>query len=93
MPIFRVNIFIIVLALGFIVANLVMLNAITASGYKIKKVETNLFELKNQNQNLSLDLSGKQAMENVLSKVYELGMVEAKSVSFITMPDMAVARK
>lgn len=93
MSIFRLNILAAVLVFGFIVGNLAMLNTITANGYQIKKFENNLLELKNKNQNLSLELADKQEMEGVMRKLGHLKMVEAKNVSYITMPDMAVARK
>ena len=93
MPIFRLNIFAVILVFAFLVGNLVMLNTITTNGYKIKKIENQILELKDTNQQLSLDLSDKQSIENVLAKLGHLDMVESKNVSFITMQSVAVARK
>ena len=93
MPTFRLNIFAVILVVAFLVGNLVMLNTITTSGYKIKKIENHLLELKDKNQQLSLELSEKQSIESVLAKLSHLNMVESKNISFITMQNTAVAKR
>ncbi|MFC1612428.1 hypothetical protein ACFL29_01095 [Patescibacteria group bacterium] len=89
----RFNVVAAVLVFAMIVCNLVALNSITANGYKLKKIESQILELNNENQNLSLDLSDKQSIEEVIARAGDLGMVEAGHVSYITAPSTAVAKK
>jgi len=93
MPIFGLNIFVAILVFGFIVGNLVTLNTITVNGYKIKKIETQLLELRDKNQELGLQLSDKQSIESVMAKLGHLNMVESKNIRFITPASTAVAKR
>lgn len=89
----RFNIVIAVLIFAMLVCNLIALNAITANGYKLKRIESHILELNNENQNLSLSLSNKQSIEEVMARAGDLGMIDANRVSFITALGTAVARK
>lgn len=89
----RLNVIVASLAFVMLVGNLVVLNMITAKGYAMKKAESKLAELKNENQRLSLSLSDQQSMDNLLSEVDKLGLVESKSVSYITMQSTEMALK
>lgn len=93
MPIFKLNAFLAISCLFIIVAYLAILNNITANGYEMKKIEDNLLKLKSENKNLSLDLSGKQSIEGVMAKVKDMNMVDAGSVTYLTMPSTVVVKK
>lgn len=82
-----------VLWLVIAVAYLAILNDITTDGYRMKKIESRLWELENENKNLTLNIADKQSMEGVAAKIKGLGMVDAGSVIYLTAPQTAVVRK
>lgn len=91
--VFRLNFLIASLAFLMFVGNLVMINSTIAKSYKTEKIENKFAEIENKNQKLSLELQEGQSMEGVAKKVRELGMVEAGSIKYINITDMAVAKK
>lgn len=93
MPIFKLNAFLAVLWLFTVVAYLAVLNNITVNGYKMKKIEDNLIKLESENKNLSLDLSDRQSVEEVMVKVRDMNMVDVGSVTYLEMPSTAVVKK
>jgi len=72
---------------------LFVLNSTTADGYKLKKIEKQVDGLKDENRDLTLELSGKQSMENVKKRVDRLGMVEVGKFDYVSMQSSAVAKR
>jgi len=93
LPIFRLNLFLAISWLFAIVAYLAILNNIAVNGYKMKKVEDGLSKLESENKNLTLGLSEKQSIEDVMAKVKSLDMVDAGSVTYLEMPSTAMVKK
>ncbi|MBU4421997.1 hypothetical protein L6259_01330 [Candidatus Parcubacteria bacterium] len=93
LPVFRFNIFAVALALVFLIGNLVIINSITENGYKMKKMKEDLMDLKNKKQELSLEISERQSMENVLSKVEDLGLVKADKIEYIEGSASAMVKR
>lgn len=93
MSFFRLNICICFLTGIFFIGNLVMINSVTANGYKVENVESKLLELQNENQNLTINLSDKQSIESLMARLDELEMVEPERVSYITTQNTMVAKR
>lgn len=93
MPIFKLNAFLAVSWFLAIVAYLAILNNITVNGYKIKKINDEVLKLENENKSLALGLSDKQSIRGVMAKIKTMNMVDAGTVSYLDMPQTAVAKK
>ncbi|PIR66826.1 MAG: hypothetical protein COU51_01905 [Parcubacteria group bacterium CG10_big_fil_rev_8_21_14_0_10_36_14] len=92
-PVFRFNIFAVMLAFVFLVGNIVIINNITENGYKMKKMKEDLMELKSQKQELSLKISERQSMENIMEKVEDMGLVKAEKIEYIKASASAVVKR
>lgn len=93
LPVFRFNIIFVMLAFIFLVGNIVVMNNITENGYKMKKMKEDLMELKSKKQELSLDISERQTMENILEKVEDLGLVRAEKIEYIKASGETVVKR
>lgn len=91
--IFKTNVGFCILWIVACAAYVAILNNITVSGYKIKKLEKQIAASANGNNNLRLSLSDKQSMGMVMEKAKSLGMVSADSIKYVSMPSAMVAVK
>ena len=88
--VFKINIIFLVLFVVIGTGYSVMVNSISGKGYQIEKMESKLIDLRTNYENLTIDLSYKQSMNNLLANVDNLGMVEARNVYYITIPSTMV---
>ena len=61
-------------------------NSIATKGYEIKKMETQIGELKRQNENLKIQAAELKSMYSIEEKTKNLNMVAPKDVSFLSLP-------
>jgi cell division protein FtsL len=61
-------------------------NSIATKGYEIKKMETQIGELKRQNENLKIQAAELKSMYSIEEKTKDLNMVAPKDVSFLSLP-------
>jgi len=88
--IFKINLAFLVLFAVIGTGYLVVINSITSKGYQIEKIESKIADLRSNFRDLSVDLSYKQSMNNVLANVSQLGMVEADKIDYISAPSTMV---
>ena len=93
LSVFKVNAAFLVLWVIACVAYVATMNDMTAKSHQAKKLNKQISELTSGNKDLRLSLSDKQSMETVSEKIKSLGMVEADSVKYVTMPPAAMVRK
>ncbi len=91
--IFKLNIFCCILLFGIIAAYLAVLNSTTANGYKLKKIEQQFLNVREENKNLTLEVSDKQSMEKVRERVGQIGMVETNKFDYVSMQPSEVAKR
>lgn len=93
MPVFKLNVVLASLFLISCAAYLAVLNDMAVKGYRLKKIENKVSQVESENKALSLDLAGRQSMEQVLAEARSLGMVDAGSVLYVKGGETAVAKK
>ena len=91
--IFKLNIICCVLFLALLAGYLVLLNSTTVDGYKLKKIENQVTDLKEKNNNLTLELSEKQSMENIMGRVADMNMVQTGKFDYVSMQPSEVAKR
>ncbi|MFH1193633.1 MAG: hypothetical protein V1661_01415 [bacterium] len=91
--VFKINAALFVLWIVACAAYVAILNDMAVKSYQTKKLNKQLSELTNGNKDLSLSLSDKQSMETISEKIKSLGMVDAGSVKYVSMPPAVMVKK
>lgn len=68
-------------------------NAVTAKGFAIRRLEKEVAELQVKNEKLSLELSSLQALDTVEAKIKMMGLVEVGDVVYLTPMSRGAAKK
>ncbi|MFA5926514.1 MAG: septum formation initiator family protein [Parcubacteria group bacterium] len=83
------------ITLNFLVAALICLlgvfyifevNNMATKGYDIKKLESQIGDLKKENENLQIRSAELKSMYNIEEKTKELNMVAPKDISYLNVP-------
>lgn len=82
-----------VLAALFGAGYLALINAGATKGYEIRKLETSISELKDEQEQLELAVAEEQAVRNVEKKVREMGMVPTPKVDYVMAAVPTVAKR
>jgi Tfp pilus assembly protein PilO len=80
---------IIVMSLGYIF----QMSSIATNGYEVEKYESQLAELKKENQKIAIKLADLKAMQNFENNNSNLVAVERSNISYITSNSGAVAMR
>jgi cell division protein FtsL len=91
--IFKINAALLVLWIIAVAAYVAILNDMTVKSYQTKKLNKQLSDLTSGNKDLGLSLSDKQSMETISEKIKSLGMVEAGSVKYVSVPPAVMVKK
>lgn len=68
-------------------------NDITEGNYQIQNLNNNLEKLKEQNEELRIDIADVQANSNIEKRIESLQMVNAGNIEFINLTNSSVAQK
>ena len=87
------NAFVALLVIGLLVGYLGLTTQSAAKGFIIRQIEQKLTALHNEGQRLEVEVSMKQALQNVSGEVDKYGFVPVAGIQYVNQPGGAVAVK
>jgi hypothetical protein len=72
---------------------IIQTNRIAVHGFRMKELETQLFSLKEENENLKLESTELQSTQNMKEQLGTLNLIPVDHVEYITPLDSRVAKE
>lgn len=87
------NLFILSLVVVTGMSYLIQANSIATKGYAIKDLQTKIDQLKQDGNNLQLQISELQSMDNIKNRISQLDMVSAGQAEYLAPTPVALAAR
>jgi len=84
---------VVVVAVAAFGVYLTQINTISTKGFELKNLEKQIAELKDQNEQLQMNLVTKQSMSEIQGQVQKLNMVEASDIKYFDSYGTSLAKR